>query len=109
MKRYTFALVLVSLVTLSACDAVKKSTGPTTDLPTIVTFSASPNIGKAPLNVRFQIDTTEAVKCEIEGIGSVPCVGSAEWPVSVSTDFRLFARNAAGEGVSRSTRVTITP
>lgn len=104
----TFAVV-ASALSLIGCSAFQKS-GPSGLTPTISTFTFAPASGKAPLSGAFTIKTANAERCEIVGVGDVPCNGSKDWTVTASTTFILFAYHAkSGETAKQAAVVTITP
>jgi hypothetical protein len=100
--------VLVAILSVSACSALKKSAP--TDLPVIATFVAAPASGKAPLAVDLRWDVTKAERCALTPIvGDVPCAGSASVTVTASTIYTLTARNAQGGQSARTVSITIIP
>lgn len=105
MKHLVLALAFVSLV---GCGVVNKS-APSSSLPVISTFTASPSSGKPPLQVTFTVDATGADHCEILSIGNVACTGTKTWVVNVSADYTLAATSKTGKTVYQVTRVTVTP
>lgn len=107
VKRYFVPILFLAVIT-AGCSLFSK-TAPSGSLPVISTFSVTPASGKAPLTVEFKMDVTNAERCDIVGIGNVPCVGTKAWSVSASTDFQLTARNANGDTVPQIARVTVTP
>jgi hypothetical protein len=88
--------------------AVKR--GAFSTAPTIVSFTASPASGCAPLETTFAWETTGAAKVSITGVGNdLAPTGSAKATVSASGEFVLTATALTGQTSTRPLQVTITP
>ncbi len=88
--------------------AVKR--GAFSTAPVILSFTASPASGCAPLTTTFTWQTTGAAKVSISGIGNdLPANGSVLSSVSASDDFVLTATSLTGQSAVRPLQVTITP
>ncbi len=78
--------------------------------PTIVSFTASPGSGCAPLETTFSWATTGAAKVSISGVGNdLPPNGSVKATVQASDDYVLTATSLTGQTAVKPVRVTITP
>lgn len=106
------ALALV-LVAASGCgdNKIDTPTGPSTGPAVITQFSALPASAKVPATVEFNIKTTDALTCEIPGIGDVTCNGVKGWTINVTGThtFTLFAYGAGGQIARQSAIVVVTP
>ena len=88
--------------------AVKRSAFSTA--PVIVSFTASPDSGCAPLETTFAWQTTGASKVSISGVGNdLPPSGSVHATVGSSADYVLTATSLTGQSSSKPLRMTITP
>lgn len=77
--------------------------------PTIVSFTASPTSGCAPLETTFTWETSGAAKVSISGVGSdFPPSGSTKANVLASGEFVLTATALSGATASAARQVTIT-
>ena len=88
--------------------AVKR--GAFSTAPVIVSFTASPASGCAPLETTFAWQTTGAAKVSITGVGNdLPANGSVKATVGASADYVLTATSLTGQSSTQPQRVTITP
>ncbi len=88
--------------------AVKR--GAFSTAPVIISFTASPASGCAPLETTFAWQTTGAVKVSISGVGNdLPANGSVKSTVTASGDFVLTATSLTGQSAVKPLKVTITP
>ena len=88
--------------------AVKR--GAFSTAPVILSFTASPASGCAPLATTFSWQTTGAAKVSITGVGNdLPANGSVSSTVTASGDFVLTATSLTGQSAVRPLQVTITP
>lgn len=88
--------------------AVKR--GAFSTAPVILSFTASPASGCAPLATTFSWQTTGAAKVSITGVGNdLPANGSVSSTVNASGDFVLTATSLTGQSAVRPLQVTITP
>jgi len=88
--------------------AVKRSAFSTA--PVIVSYTASPSTGCAPLETTFSWQTTGAAKVSISGVGNdLPANGSVVATVNASGDFVLTATALTGQTSVRPLQVTVTP
>ena len=88
--------------------AVKR--GAFSTAPVILSFTASPAIGCAPLETTFAWQTTGAAKVSISGVGNdLPANGSVRSTVNASGDFVLTATSLTGQTAVKPLQVTITP
>ena len=78
--------------------------------PVILSFTASPASGCAPLETTFAWQTTGAAKVSISGVGNdLPANGSVTSTVNASGDFVLTATSLTGQTAVKPLQVTITP
>jgi hypothetical protein len=78
--------------------------------PVIISFTASPASGCAPLATTFSWQTTGAAKVSITGVGNdLPANGSVASTVNASGDFVLTATSLTGQSAVKPLQVTITP
>lgn len=88
--------------------AVKR--GAFSTAPVILSFTASPASGCAPLATTFSWQTTGAAKVSISGVGNdLPANGSVSTTVNASGDFVLTATSLTGQSAVKPLQVTITP
>ncbi len=88
--------------------AVKR--GAFSTAPVILSFTASPGNGCAPLETTFAWQTTGATKVSISGVGNdLPANGSVKSTVTASGDFLLTATSFTGQTAVRPLQITITP
>lgn len=88
--------------------AVKR--GAFSTAPVILSFTASPASGCAPLQTTFSWQTTGAAKVSITGVGNdLPANGSVASTVNASGDFVLTATSLTGQSAVKPLQVTITP
>ena len=88
--------------------AVKR--GAFSTAPVILSFTASPASGCAPLATTFSWQTTGAAKVSITGVGNdLPANGSVVSTVNASGDFVLTATSLTGQSAVKPLQVTITP
>jgi len=88
--------------------AVKR--GAFSTAPVILSFTASPASGCAPLATAFSWQTTGAAKVSITGVGNdLPANGSVSSTVNASADFVLTATSLTGQSAVKPLQVTITP
>lgn len=88
--------------------AVKR--GAFSTAPAILSFTASPASGCAPLATTFSWQTTGAAKVSISGVGNdLPANGSVSTTVNASGDFVLTATSLTGQSAVKPLQVTITP
>lgn len=88
--------------------AVKR--GAFSTAPVIVSFTASPASGCAPLETTFAWQTTGAAKVSITGIGNdLPPNGSTKTTIGASADYVLTATALTGQSSTQPLKVTITP
>lgn len=87
--------------------AVKR--GAFSTAPVIVSYTASPSSGCAPLETTFSWQTTGAAKVSISGVGNdLPPNGSVTATVNASGEFLLTATALTGQTSVRSLQVTVT-
>jgi hypothetical protein len=78
--------------------------------PVIISFTASPASGCAPLETTFTWQTTGAAKVSISGVGNdLPANGSAPATVIASGDYLLTATALTGQTSVQPLQLTITP
>ncbi len=78
--------------------------------PVILSFSASPGSGCAPLETTFAWQTTGAAQVSITGVGNdLPANGSVKSTVTASGSFVLTATSLTGQSAVKPLQVTITP
>jgi hypothetical protein len=88
--------------------AVKR--GAFSTAPVILSFTASPASGCAPLETTFSWQTTGATKVSISGVGNdLPANGSVRSTVNASGDFVLTATALTGQTAVKPLQITITP
>lgn len=88
--------------------AVKR--GAFSTAPVILSFTASPASGCAPLATTFTWQTTGAAKVSISGVGNdLPANGSVTSTVNATGDFVLTATSLTGQSAVRPLQVMITP
>ena len=88
--------------------AVKR--GAFSTAPVILSFTASPASGCAPLETTFSWQTTGAAKVSISGVANdLPPNGSVKSTVNASGDFVLTATSLTGQTAVKPLQVTITP
>jgi hypothetical protein len=88
--------------------AVKK--GAFSTAPVIVSFSASPATGCAPLATTFSWQTTGASKVSISGVaGDLPPNGTYATTVSTGGEYVLTATSLTGQSSTQALQMTITP
>ena len=88
--------------------AVKR--GAFSTAPVILSFTASPASGCAPLETTFTWQTTGAAKVSISGVGNdLPANGSVKSTVNASGDFVLTATSLTGQTAVKPLQITITP
>ena len=114
MKGLLIGVLALVVVAASGCGDDKEL--PTTPSgpagPAVITqFSALPASAKVPATVEFNIKTTDALTCEIPGIGDVTCNGVKGWTINVTGThtFTLFAYGAGGQIARQSAIVVVTP
>lgn len=78
--------------------------------PTIVSFTASPASGCAPLETTFTWETSGATKVSISGVGNdLPASGSVKATLNATDDYVLTATSSTGQSATKPLRITITP
>jgi hypothetical protein len=78
--------------------------------PTIVSFTASPASGCAPLETTFSWETVGSAKVSISGVGNdLPGAGSVKTTLSGGGEYLLTATSITGQSSTRSLQLTITP
>lgn len=88
--------------------AVKR--GAFSTAPVIVSYTASPATGCAPLETTFSWQTTGASKVSITGVGNdLPPNGSVKATVNAGGDYVLTATALTGQTSVKTLQVTITP
>jgi len=88
--------------------AVKR--GAFSTAPVIVSFTASPASGCAPLQTTFSWQTTGAAKVSISGVANdLPANGSFATTIATSGDYLLTATALTGQTSVKPLQVTITP
>lgn len=88
--------------------AVKR--GAFSTAPVIVSFTASPASGCAPLQTTFSWQTTGAAKVSISGVANdLPANGSYAATIATSGDYLLTATALTGQTSVKPLQVTITP
>lgn len=88
--------------------AVKR--GAFSTAPVILSFTASPASGCAPLATTFSWQTTGAAKVSITGVGNdLPANGSVPATLNASGSFVLTATSLTGQSAVKPLQVTITP
>ncbi len=88
--------------------AVKR--GAFSTAPVLLSFTASPASGCAPLETTFSWQTTGAAKVSISGVGNdLPANGSVKSTVNASGDFVLTATSLTGQTAVKPLQITITP
>ena len=106
-----YALLAVAVLSLTACDSLRKNTTPSGPF-TITRFEFAPASGKAPLSGDFIVETKgdDLATCEIEpGIRAVGCNTRKAWVITASGDYILRATSSKGVTLTAVARVTITP
>lgn len=88
--------------------AVKK--GAFSTAPTIVSFTASPASGCAPLETTFSWQTTGASKVSISGVANdLPPSGTRAATVLTGGEYVLTATSLTGQSAAQPLQLTITP
>lgn len=110
-RRLLPVMLVLAVVALAACDALKSAPAGPSAQPIISVFTAEPLSTKSGTLVTLRWDVQgEDVDVRIDpGVGNVPATGSATVAPIVTTTYTLNARNRSGQSAQRVLTVTITP